>query len=252
MAKTQVLLREPFDPLDRNLDLDLVLNMDFTKRPDGSLLSLPQIAFITEIDRQISEANRYEAKTLEGLKRQTYISWFSKSNGIAEKTVTSIRHNITMNFPERRSVMNDDYYSYKYRCAVFSDKYGREYLLDSRIVHNDYEDRVEEIHVSAVDQLGTLDHVSQLMVVLGNKSDGINQGRLFIKNIYTDERYQRRGLATAILAFAKEISDYQIFHSKDLTTQGAAFASSVEVDVSLLVHHRATLVSFETDDADIN
>ena len=90
------------------------------------------------------------------------------------------------------------------------------------------------VEVKAYDLAGNTDEaVANMSTEWGDIQDGpLLDNQVYIANIETKEEYQRRYLATGLLAFASQLTDKKILHSDKLTNMGYAFMSSVEMDES--------------------
>ena len=235
---------EPFDPADPNLDLDKELSYDFTAGPYGiPLLEYQENAIKTYAD-MIAQAedqfgsNSNRVKNLKAVRRQQYDSWFSvptlREDNIMEKAIENLDIDFdgsTTTERETPTVVE----STTRITASYKDRYGRPYKLSAKVSlkENDYDPEQLDTYI-LIDAFDPANPSAGAVATFGTKIGSPMADKLaneiFIDGIYTKEPYQRRHLATGLMAFARKLTDRKIYHSDKLTKMGYAFMESVEID----------------------
>jgi DNA polymerase III epsilon subunit-like protein/outer membrane biosynthesis protein TonB len=237
---------EPFDPADPNLDLDKELNYDFTSGPYGIPLldyqeEMMQIYadMIAEAEKQFG-SNSNRVKELKSTRREHYGSYFARpekrEDSIMDKATESLKIDLEGSITEEYD--NPNYRDFKTTTtASYKDRYGRQYRFEGVVslqeLYYGEPGKIQTyIEVKAYDLAGNTDEaVASMSTEWGDIQDGpLLDNQVYIANIETKEEYQRRYLATGLLAFANQLTDKKILHSDKLTKKGYAFMSSVEMD----------------------
>jgi hypothetical protein len=237
---------EPFDPADPNLDLDKELNYDFTSGPYGIPLldyqeEMMQIYadMIAQAEKQFG-SNSNRVKELKSTRREHYGSYFARpekrEDNIMDKATESLKIDLEGSVTEEYD--NPNYRDFKTTTtASYKDRYGRQYRFEGVVslqeLYYGEPGKIQTyIEVKAYDLAGNTDEaVASMSTEWGDIQDGpLLDNQVYIANIETKEEYQRRYLATGLLAFANQLTDKKILHSDKLTKKGYAFMSSVEMD----------------------
>ena len=239
---------EPFDPTDPNLDLDKELNYDFTSGPYGIPLLEYQEDMMKTYADMIAQAekqfgsNSNRVKALKSTRREHYNSYFARpgqrEDNIMDKATENLKIDLEGSVTEEYD--NPSYRDFKTTTtASYKDRYGRQYRFEGvvslqELYYGEPGKLQTYIEVKAYDLAGNTDEaVANMSTEWGDIQDGpLLDNQVYIANIETKEEYQRRYLATGLLAFASQLTDKKILHSDKLTNMGYAFMSSVEMDES--------------------
>jgi hypothetical protein len=252
---------EPFDPADPNLDLDKERGYDFTSGPYGIPLldyqedELKSYAdMIAEAEKQFG-SNSNKVKNLKSVRRQHYDSWFSvprlREDNIMEKAIENLDIDFdgaTTTERETPTVVE----STTKITASYKDRYGRPYKLSAKVSlkENDYDPEQLDTYIS-IDAFDPANPSAGAVATFGTKVGSPMADKLanevYIDGIYTNEPYQRRHLATGLLAFASKLTDKKIRHSDKLTKMGYSFMESVELDDRLKTINYPSLAESQAD-----
>ena len=252
---------EPFDPADPNLDLDKELNYDFTSGPYGIPLQDYQEDMMKTYADMIAQAekqfgsNSNRVKQLKSTRREHYASYFARPDQREDNIMEQATENLEIDFDGSTTTERETptvVESTTKISASYKDRYGRPYRLEAQVVRseNDYDpqqlDTSIEIHAydPANPDVGS---VSSFATRTGGEMAGTLANEMFIDGIYTAEAYQRRHLATGLMAFARKLTDRKIYHSDKLTRMGHAFMESVEMDDRLKTIRYPSLIESQED-----
>ena len=235
---------EPFDPADPDLDLDKELNYDFTSGPYGiPLLDYQEDMMKTYAD-MIAQAeeqfgsNSNKVKQLKSTRRAHYASYFARPDQREDNIMEQATENLDIDFEGSTTTERETptvVESTTKINASYKDRYGRPYRLEAQVVRseNDYDPQQLDVNIEihAYDPTNPdAGSVSSFATRTGGEMAGRLANEMFVDGIYTVEAYQRRHLATGLMAFARKLTDRKIYHSDKLTKMGHAFMESVEID----------------------
>jgi ribosomal protein S18 acetylase RimI-like enzyme len=246
---------EPFDPSDPNLDLDTVGNYDFTKRPDGQPLSPDQSDFMEKMQSRVDAgpfADMYRA-----MRRDMYDSWFSRPTKSKENSLEAVEARTEILSSEGS---DKNLGGRKVTKASYVDQYGRMYemKITTRVSRLSDGTLVKLPDVQATDITAgkaKSEYVGSFGTEVSRddtKDAFAPKDSVYISTVETEEPYRRRGLATAMLSLAREVSGTKIQHSRATTSFGNAFANSIGDDQDLIPTSSPTMVDFLADPKDVS
>jgi DNA polymerase III epsilon subunit-like protein/outer membrane biosynthesis protein TonB len=252
---------EPFDPADPNLDLDKELNYDFTSGPYGIPLQDYQEDMMKTYADMIAQAekqfgsNSNRVKQLKSTRREHYASYFARPDQREDNIMEQATENLEIDFDGSTTTERETptvVESTTKINASYKDRYGRPYRLEAQVVRseNDYDPQQLDtnIEIHAYDPANPdVGSVSSFATRTGGEMAGTLANEMFIDGIYTAEAYQRRHLATGLMAFARKLTDRKIYHSDKLTRMGHAFMESVEMDDRLKTIRYPSLIESQED-----
>lgn len=255
---------EPFDPADPDLDLDKELGYDFTSGPYGIPFDDYQQESMDWYANAIADAekqfgsNSNRVKHLKAVRRQQYSGWFALPRLREDSVTEAASENLDIDFDNAKVVEKDTPYvteSETNISASYKDRYGRPYKMEARVemTENKYDPYMLDtrIFIDVYDQAGDdSKSIAKLDTQVGSPWDGKLENQMYIGYIETNEAYQRRHIATGVLAFARKLTDKPIYHSDKLTKMGFAFMESVDLDDRLKTVDRPTLSDTGATDAE--
>jgi hypothetical protein len=255
---------EPFDPADPNLDLDKERAYDFTSGPYGIPLQDYQEAELKSYADMIAEAekqfgsNSNRVKNLKSIRRQHYDSWFSVPAMREDNIMEKATENLDIDFDGATTTERETptvVESTTKITASYKDRYGRPYKLSAKVSlkESDYDPQALDTYIW-IDAYDPANPSAGAVATFGTKigdpmADGL-ANEMYIDGIYTNEPYQRRHLATGLLAFANKLTNRKIYHSDKLTKMGYSFMQSVELDDSRKAIDYPSLAESQDNDED--
>jgi ribosomal protein S18 acetylase RimI-like enzyme len=255
MSDTPTLKDEPFDPSDPNLDMDEIRGYDYTKRPDGEPLSDSQAKVLDTMQKRI-ESGLY-ADLYKEMRRNLYESWFSRPSKSKENSLRAVeaRTQVLSSKGSDRDLVGN-----KVTKATYTDQFGRQYdvVITTRVERSSDGTLVKLPSVKVYDKTSgkdKSDYVGSFGTEISrdNTENGFApRGSVYISTAETDEPYRRRGIATAMLSLAREVSGTRIQHSRATTAQGNAFANSIGDDKDLVPGSVPTILDYNADTKDVS
>lgn len=238
-------LPEPFDPRDKKIDLDEYYNYDYTKMPDGTPFNSEQQRQMDAVSRKIDEvlkanngdATSFAVQNLKNFRRTHYQQIIAKPNENSSTTRESILDQVE--FSDKPAVKYFDEASgknYTRYVDKFTDKYGRKYYIVTNIDESSgrqtviaYDEKNFEGMPLPEDYVRKDQPVSGISDVGGLDSYVYRDpSQSEIQSVMVNINYQRRGLATAMLAVLEKRLGLPVVHSDNLSSMGFAFSNSVD------------------------
>jgi DNA polymerase III epsilon subunit-like protein len=232
--------KEPFDPTDITIDLEKYYNYDYTQMPDGTPFSVYQQQQMDILKDAIdNETDDFERKLRIVERRRIYQGYTAKPNLKSGTNLESIKDQVgllddntsRMNYSGAGKPYADLSPEYKQSTQYideFTDKYGRQYWVVTKVVNGLGMSNVK-LYDKSKNSLQNLQDNSEDRTPVSTLDVFNNK----ISMVYTSDRYLRRGLATAALHLARERSGKEVQHSETLTSFGRAFSLSVDPNPDL-------------------
>ena len=236
-------LPEPFDPNDSKIDMDTIYNYDYTQLPDGTPFNEQQQKIMDWENKNVEEAiasgDKSKISAAKISRRHEYNKFITVANPDSETNTETIANQITLGKSKPKKFTGFVRYT-----DNFTDKYGRKYVIFTDIRTNDVGDYsaitvvydmksmfLEKFFtpegMENVDQFGTKSlQIATLKVSDDSRKDPNSPA--YIGMVLTDDKYRRRGLATAMLYLARKHYSKPVNHSSTLTMYGKAFSNSVD------------------------
>jgi len=232
--------KEPFDPTDPTIDLEKFYNYDYTQMPDGTPFNIYQQQQMDILKDAIdNEPDDFERKLRIAERRRIYQGYTAKPNLKSGTNLESIKDQVRL-LDDNTSRMNysgagkpyadlpSEYKQSTQYIDEFTDKYGRQYWVVTKVVNGLGMSNVK-LYDKSKNSLQDLQDNSEDRTPVSSLDVFNNK----ISMVYTSDRYVRRGLATAALHLARERSGKEVQHSEMLTSFGRAFSLSVDPNPDL-------------------
>lgn len=232
--------KEPFDPTDPTIDLEKYYNYDYTQMPDGTPFNVYQQQQMDILKDAIdNEPDDFERKLRIAERRRIYQGYTAKPNLKSGTNLESIKDQVGL-LDDNTSRMNysgagkpyadlpPEYKQSTQYIDEFTDKYGRQYWVVTKVVNGLGMSNVK-LYDKSKNSLQDLQDNSEDRTPVSSLDVFNNK----ISMVYTSDRYVRRGLATAALHLARERSGKEVQHSEMLTSFGRAFSLSVDPNPDL-------------------
>ena len=235
------LRKEPFDPTDFTFDLEKFYNFDYSKMPDGRPFDVYRQQQMDILQDAIDNApDSIERNLRINERRRIYQGYTAKPNLKSSTNLETIKNQVRL-LDDNTSRMNysgagkpyadlsPEYKQSTQYIDEFTDKYGRQYWVVTKVVNGLGMSNVKLYDKSKNSLQDLQDNSEDILPV--SMLDVFNNK---ISMVYTSDRYVRRGLATAALHLARERSGKEVQHSEMLTVFGRAF--SISVDPNPVLH----------------
>jgi GNAT superfamily N-acetyltransferase len=235
------LRKEPFDPTDPTIDLEKFYNYDYTRMPDGRPFDVYRQQQMDILQDAIDNApDSIERNLRINERRRIYQGYTAKPNLKSSTNLETIKNQVRL-LDDNTSRMNysgagkpyadlsPEYKQSTQYIDEFTDKYGRQYWVVTKVVNGLGMSNVKLYDKSKNSLQDLQDNSEDILPV--SMLDVFNNK---ISMVYTSDRYVRRGLATAALHLARERSGKEVQHSEMLTVFGRAF--SISVDPNPVLH----------------
>jgi DNA polymerase III epsilon subunit-like protein/ribosomal protein S18 acetylase RimI-like enzyme len=238
-------LPEPFDPRDKKIDLDTIYNYDYTQMPDGTPFNDADQEQMDIISRRIEntlKANNgdetsYPVLNLKNFRRTLYQQIIAKPTEGSSTTRESILNQVE--FSDKPAVKYFDQASkkeYTRYVDTFTDKYGRKYYIVTNIDESSGRQTVVAYDEKNFEGMPLPeDYVRNDQPVSGMSDVGALQTYIYrdpsvteIQSAMVKDNYQRRGLATAMVAILEKRIGLPVVHSDNLSKMGFAFSNSID------------------------
>lgn len=258
-------LPEPFDPRDKKIDLDDYYNYDYTKMPDGTPFNSEQQRQMDAVSGKIDQvlkdnggdASSFAVKNLKNFRRTHYQQIIAKPNENSSTTRESILEQVE--FSDKPAIkyidesMDKEFTRY---VDKFTDKYGRKYYIVTNIDESSGRQTVIAYDEKNFERMSLPeDYVRNDQPVSGSTDVGGLDSYVFrdpsvseIQSVMVNINYQRRGIATALVAVLEKRLGLPVVHSDNLSSMGFAFSNSMDPGKPNL-HTNEKSIELQSDNA---